>query len=169
MIYLIEGPDGAGKTTLVRDVIKAKGAIPLPRNCTSLEGPKTDSLEKYLRWTVNEFPRMARDYQLYVLDRHPCISELIYGPALRGHAEMGNSPSLFWRAFSTLKQNADVIYCLPPWEDVQANLRASSEGQMPGVAAQGRELYEAYQQFIDSALFPEAMIYDYTRDGGWVS
>lgn len=73
MGYILEGPDGAGKTTLAKFLV----------NAAKLEshhfGPPTKpALEEYLHWLVDHDPSHHR-----VIDRFH-LGESIYGPLFRG-------------------------------------------------------------------------------------
>lgn len=164
MIYLIEGPDGSGKTTLAQQLITERNATVLPRNCTSRGGPFTERMADYFQWTSMALPRLAELEELYILDRHPVVSELIYGPLLRGTASLGDNPAAFYKAFATLRFHTTLILCMPPKASVMANVLASDD-QMDGVVESTEKLYQAYHEFWKAQLFPTMIRYDYTTMG----
>lgn len=71
-MIIIEGPDGAGKSTLIRSLRLADPTLKLaPRSCTSLAGPLSgDALITWLK----KYGAMDG----YIYDRHPCISGPVY-------------------------------------------------------------------------------------------
>src|SRR6516165_5566479 len=72
MMIVVEGPDAAGKSTLARYLAEA---LELPMIIS--EGPPKHPSE------MGE--RLKRYSQLpanIIFDRHPCVSEMIYAPAL---------------------------------------------------------------------------------------
>lgn len=160
MIYLIEGPDGGGKTTLVNSIVeKNRGTQLLRRASTSLGGPIDN--HEYLEWTVNTLPFLSESRNLFLLDRHPLISEMIYGPILRGKPDMGRSPSTYYQAMKVLKDHvSSVILCLPPISVVQENIYQGD--QLDGVTSHIEEIYQGYMELFKSEIFPNVMIYDYT-------
>ena len=73
MNLIIEGPDGAGKSTLGRILSDLTGMELVQGN-----GPPKSKGEFLLR--VETYLGM----QFKIFDRHPCISDRIYGPLIRG-------------------------------------------------------------------------------------
>ncbi|QOP64424.1 thymidylate kinase [Gordonia phage Orla] len=137
MSIIVEGPDGAGKTTLIEQL---KGAIPelmeLPRFCTSTGGPLPD-----LFAAVQD-----RLWQLTtphaILDRHPLWSEYVYQQALGREMIVEFYDGSATRAHNVLDEHALVIVCLPPIEVVRERLRA--EEQLSGVEYAIDDIYERY-------------------------
>lgn len=91
---IIEGPDGAGKSTLIRSLRIAYLTLKLaPRACTSLAGPLSgDALIPWLK----KYGAMDG----YIYDRHPCISGPVYDAVYadpRG-AHMASDPRYVLRA-----------------------------------------------------------------------
>ena len=73
MNIIVEGPDGAGKSTLVAFI-----ANWLHWNIVASIGPAQNARE------FNDRARLSLAHQCTVFDRHPIISERIYG-AMRGN------------------------------------------------------------------------------------
>jgi len=80
-IFVLEGPDGAGKSYLAQQIQQE-----LPDTLILRQGPPTpgeDLLEKYLRPIENIFVNGTRQTSHVVMDRWH-VGELVYGPLLRG-------------------------------------------------------------------------------------
>ena len=96
MIVLIEGPDGAGKTTLAKQIVKLTGATYL-------------HADKPTRHPLVEYTAGIEPGTDYVLDRWH-LGEEVYGPIHRGQS--GLSPEQFIAVEQFLDElGAVVIYC----------------------------------------------------------
>jgi thymidylate kinase len=140
-MIILEGPDGSGKTTLL-DNLKRRYNVPVhPRFSTSVGGP-LDNLSA----------RVSRDMHIWdnnqceLFDRHPFISEFIYGPIIRGHVkdELDSLNMMALRA--KFMREALIILCLPPVDVVKANVLYHPGDHMAGVEQNIIEIYEKYQQ-----------------------
>ncbi|QGJ96832.1 polynucleotide kinase [Gordonia phage Cleo] len=158
MSIIVEGPDGAGKTTLIRVLQHEFPVLELaPRFCTSTGGPIEP---KRLLARVGSDHRLFHATTLY--DRHPMFSEYVYSPALdRPLADgfLGSRARMFHRV---IQSNCLVIFCLPPLKVVEENLYSEgAEYQMPGVMDNIRRIHTAYavraNQYLGSMV-----TYDYT-------
>lgn len=159
MSIIVEGPDGAGKTTLIRVLLEDFPALELaPRFCTSTGGPIEPN---------RLLARVGSDHRLFqagmVYDRHPMFSEYVYSPALdRPLAKdfLGSRARMFHRVIQT---NCLVIFCLPPLSVVEDNLyQEGAEYQMPGVMDNIRRIHTAYAIRANQYLGNMA-VYDYTN------
>lgn len=98
MILILEGPDNSGKSTLAAHLSEAL-AIPI----TSSEGP-----EKYPGEINERLRRYHEDSRkLMIFDRHPAISQLIYGSFREGGAH-GVDPDLVQQLYN---RDPLIIYC----------------------------------------------------------
>lgn len=82
MNVIIEGPDGAGKSTLIERLVDVNGPLVrslvgahlyMPLRVQAGEGPP-----KYPR-EINERTLRYLDMKHTIFDRHPCVSQPIYG------------------------------------------------------------------------------------------
>lgn len=83
MIYIIDGPDGAGKSTLAENILAASQCAVLKHFGT----PKTpEEADNY--WQIYlEAVESAADGHTVIFDRS-WYSDLVYGPIMRGKQEM---------------------------------------------------------------------------------
>ena len=155
MSIILEGPDGAGKTTLASDL---QGHFPEmemhPRFCTSRGGPIENLAEAVYRDT-----RGTPSH--YIYDRHPVISDYVYNAAIPGRffsPEFLSAP--MGRIRERIAQTSLVIWCLPPLENVVHNIH--EEEQMSGVHGNIRKIYELYQ--MHRLMWPgPSALFDYTK------
>lgn len=141
-MLIVEGPDGAGKTTLVERICEEFGVEKRPRSSTSENGP----VDNLWDWVIQD---MGSNVNVGVYDRHPLISEMIYGPILRGEIRLGpnNLSELstmlrFFYGFNPL-----IIYCLPNIATVRVNVARNHDGETShtkGVLRYTDHLYASY-------------------------
>lgn len=161
MTIIVEGPDGAGKTSLINRLHHVFPEVEHgPRACTSEGGP----IEDLMGWIDTD---VMSDYTHKVIyDRHPLISEPIYGPAIRGSSKLSDFHWLNTRMSFFLRRNPLIIFCLPPWEEVKANVEKNHEPNTPhlrGVLRYSQAIYDMY--VARAALNPaisQTWVWDYT-------
>lgn len=169
---IVEGCDGTGKTNMVNRIaawrrpklLRTDPPRPFPhfaiheRASTSIGGPVPDLVS----WVRKDIATMA-DQPPSVYDRHPIISEPIYGPICRNGVP-GSFNDGVWvsTSRSMIAQHCAVIWCIPPWDVVWRNISATMNNQMPGVAINARRIYDTYVEA--SRRWPGvAMRWDYSN------
>src|SRR3954452_1694073 len=107
---IVEGPDGAGKTTLVDSLVQA-GYARGNKASTSKGGP----VDNLAEWGETEEAIMTASKVSMVYDRHPVISEPIYGRTIRDASAAGydNWQWLIKRRMF-LYDHTMVVWCVPP-------------------------------------------------------
>lgn len=160
-MIIVEGPDGGGKSALLTRIASDLPHIPrADRFATSLGGP----LEN-LGMLVYRDTQKQNDMdmpQLY--DRHPIISEYVYGHAIR---EREINPYFLYPSAHTLRNviadHSLVIWCIPPKFDVAHNVENGD--QMPGVVDHIDKIYEGYS--MHRVMWPgvDQLTWDYTQMG----
>lgn len=139
---VVEGVDGSGKTTLM-DQLRVAGAsskkyfVMLRHSCR----PYTfaDAMRFY------DVLRAANHSLTMLIDRHPMISEPIYGPILRKHnlLRVYNEAQIL----EMIERTTDVlIYCRPPDNIIRDGLK--SQPQLVGVSDHIKQLIADYDLLI---------------------
>lgn len=104
-MIVLEGPDGAGKTTLANQLSAALNIA------VQHSGGPPKSREEIIerQRTLND--RLRRK-ELFIADRVPLISDSVYGPIIRGGTPFETLPhfGIELRMYLT----APIIYCRPP-------------------------------------------------------
>lgn len=138
---VVEGPDGAGKTDLIRDLANHLGLPVHPRFVQSRTQPPDDLDQRVTDDLAT--PAFTQGYHTWIYDRHPLISELIYGPIVRGRL-LGQFryPSWVDRMRMTLAQRVIVVWCLPPYAEVANNV--NPERDRPDVVDKMYDIYQRY-------------------------
>lgn len=142
-MIVLEGPDGAGKTTLLTHLQTRFPHIDThERFSSSVEGP-VSSLDVRIATDMNS--RWSRAPQFY--DRHPFISEFIYGPIIRKEIKDGLDRIEMRPLRKEFFQDSLIILCLPQAYIVDNNVRSDTV-QMPGVLEHIGSIYNAYHSFL---------------------
>lgn len=156
-MIIVEGPDGAGKSGLVRRLSRDLQLEVAPRASDSVEGP-VKNLRQWAFADVNSWT--SKPWPL-LYDRHPLVSEYIYGPVCRGEVAEGlTHPTMFplRQKFSRLSL---LVLCLPPYEEVVENVHRNSDKQMPGVVEHIGQIWGLYDSWIKN-WNGNMVLYDYT-------
>jgi hypothetical protein len=155
MSIIVEGPDGAGKTTLISLLQHLYPGLEIHERFTrSVEGPYPDIAERVYR-SVRDHPTHC------VHDRHPIISEYVYGSTIpTRHVNTDFLKPSMAVIRQRIANNSLVIWCLPPLEKIKHNIE--QEQQMEGVVQYIDKIYEGY---LMQRLFwrGAAVTYDYTH------
>lgn len=157
MILIVEGPDGAGKTTFARGFggrYHHEGPPP-----TDL-GPG-NLFQYYLDKVIRAATSASFTRATVVFDRL-ALGELIYGPILRGTNRLGE---LEYASFvhETSKLGAVHVMCLPPLKTCFANWSLRADRGLE-LIRQDETFHRTYEAFAGLAHMSD-MVFDYTRDG----
>jgi hypothetical protein len=110
-MIVVEGPDGAGKTTLIKEIRAQFPVVVADR----LVSPEARPVVTDMRLATESRTRGLN--QGVVFDRHPLISGPIYHAILGGTTNTFMFEDLGWLTFmNTLFEQAKptLIYCIPP-------------------------------------------------------
>lgn len=157
MSIIVEGPDGAGKTTLVQELQYHFPDMELhPRFCTSTGGPIDNLTEAVFKDAKNKPTH-------FIYDRHPTISEYVYNTSIPGrYIRKEFLVASMAKLREKVAHNSLTIFCLPPLGVVQDNVIASAEDEMPGVVDNITRIYEQYMMHL--LMWPgRKFMYDYTQ------
>lgn len=156
-MIIVEGPDGGGKTTLIRRLSEDLGLRIAPR----VVAQDTTAMVDLKLW-VEENLNLGYHMKLY--DRHRLISEPIYG-AVKNRVEPGFDDLGWMTAMMSnfYEIEPTIIYCLPPKAAVIHNVQHGYDDNS-AVFSQIEVIYSAYiaKAAMDVGL-EFAYVYDYTR------
>lgn len=156
---ILEGPDGSGKTYLKEQILRDRPQFrPHVRAADSLAGPDLGTLSE---WVINDTSSIATQ-RPSVYDRHPLVSEPIYGPICRNSVPGMFNKDWWVRSMSfRVAQSALLVVCMPPLVDVATSLRHGGQ-HMDGVVENIDKIYAEYQRVWST--WPGVLVrHDYTR------
>lgn len=158
-MIIVEGPDGAGKTTLIANIRAGFPDLDVAPRVVSKE---TNALTDMQVW-VND--NLDAGFQYKLFDRHRLISEFIYGPVLRGndqHKGFDDGAWVYWSLKKFAEIDPLIIYCLPPFNAVQFNVNQGDDNL--AVQDHIRAIYAGYvhRASLDMLAGRNVMIYNYT-------
>lgn len=158
-MIIVEGPDGAGKTTLIKQLTERYELDVAPR----VVSKDTEAMIDLKVWTEEN---VKAGFQNLIFDRHRLISEPIYGPILRTEQAPGFTDLqwLFTMLWKFYKARPVIIFCLPPLEVVKANIANDPDNVVVADKIEG--IYAAYaaRASLDWAANEGQFIWDYTKD-----
>lgn len=153
-MLIVEGPDGAGKSTLVERLSKDLDMYIMPK----VVDKDTNAMTDLTQWVHDD---VTSGLKRALYDRHRLISEPIYGSVIRGRPQFNNFRWLrdYTKKFHALEPF--VIFCLPPIEVVLNNVDNDPDNKV--VQEHIELIYWLY--FCAAAAWPTpTVVWDYTMN-----
>jgi hypothetical protein len=158
-VIVVEGPDGAGKTTLIETLSDLLDLPVAPR----VVSKDAEAMVNLVHWTERN---VTEGFQPIIYDRHRLISEPIYGPILREYPEPGFDDPMWLYEMNTKFYNfctPVIIYCLPPVVAVINNIESDPDNRV--VKSSIERIYALYANKAATELVHRPLHtfwYDYT-------
>lgn len=161
-MIILEGPDGAGKTTLARELSKEFGIRLKPKG-ERLEGPAGPPKQHERERVWSAIGEMVTGHAPVLIYDRLYFSELCYGPVWRdGIVLTPDERRMIEQTLQVFK--VPVIFCMPPLEQCRDNIRHGE--QHPKVADTLDDVYALYEAVWNDCTPTPAIWYDYTRGSG---
>ena len=155
-LFVVEGPDGAGKTTLIKQLEEALSW----HTEVVHHGPYLDRSDVQLRNIYhNSFVRTMGERKHNVILDRSWVSEVMYGTVVRDGSRISNADI---KRFELHMRNVGGAYimCMPPVETCLANYAARKEMEYLENEESLRTIYGLYDTFkTDQKMF----YHDYTK------
>ena len=156
-MIIIEGPDGAGKTTLIERIEADWAMSREPRAVSSA----AESIVPLGQWIEDE---LSKGFGWRLYDRFALVSAPQYMmlPSRTFREQMLDFTWLQAQYVKFAKIEPVIIYCLPPLETVVANVLAedNSGGK---IGPHIEQIYLNYHAFAARVYSSSSMVYDYTN------
>lgn len=154
-MIIVEGPDGSGKSTLVRKLCVELGLPAHERASDSIKGP----VDNLFEWAYHDVITMP-DQPVAIYDRHPLLSEYVYGPVVRAKLPDGFTTSTAHMLVRMMAPRVFVVLCRPSSERLESSVDVSRD--MAGVTERIAHVASAYDAL--RIFWPGQIItYDYEQ------
>jgi GTPase SAR1 family protein len=157
-VVIVEGPDGAGKTTLIRELAHSLSLPIAPR----VVSQGAEAMVDLKHWVETN---LAMGFQETLFDRHRLISEPIYGTLLRWDEQEPGFNDLTWLTgaqFQLRKIQPTIIACLPSLDTCLDNYVQEENNARLFDEKTYKQLYWMYFHWVSNN--PGVFVYDYRYD-----
>jgi thymidylate kinase len=161
MIIILEGPDGAGKTTLaetLRQRLQSDHMTQIVKH-----GPYTNLVAEELCKIYFRSMTQALTYNDHVIMDRSWLSEPVYGSVYRGGANRVDMPRKRMLERVALARGAVVVQCQPSFDLCATTFASRSEDEYLDTIKQLRQVYDEYETLKLHTDLP-VVHYDYQYD-----
>lgn len=165
-MVIIEGPDHAGKSTLIQHILETfPDSVELSEHSRLTSSQRNSeayreatAVHERVYSSICHPSPIASQGKVQIHDRL-FFSELVYGEVLRGSSTFGWDETVHVRRLLTAI-SPPIVFCLPPLEKITSKIYGSD--QMEGVTDNITRIYQSYEA-LSALRNPTITRYDYTR------
>ena len=157
-MIVIEGPDGAGKTTLIKELVGEYRFKVGERGTKDRDLLYTVTVPDTMRAIRKMLAARQGGWDPVIWDRL-YYSDLVYAP-IQGREVAFSREERRFVEFTLRELQVPVILCLPPWDIVQRNVLDENRHEMPKVKQNIDRIYRAYRHGMAGRWY--TFHYDYT-------
>jgi deoxyadenosine/deoxycytidine kinase len=167
---IVEGPDGAGKTTLAKRVAEhyqLEYRRPPDSVLSSSSGPLSGEL---VEWWESQLARAPDELATTVYDRCFYISDPIYQQAVPDRDLMIHPHSLALGIMRLWNTEPYLIFCLPEFATILTNVRVAGRDHLDITAEALSKIwnqYHAYHAMWSQSLYENVIKYNYEEEDAW--
>lgn len=157
-MIIVEGPDGAGKTTLIAELAHSL-SLPISPRVVSSGAEAMFDLKDWVEANLDA------GFQNTLFDRHRLISEPIYSVLLRWEEQQPGFNNLNWLTGCQAKFKKiapTIIVCLPDLGTCLENFKKDEDNVRLFDDKMYKQLYWMYYHWV--AANPNVYVYDYRYD-----
>lgn len=151
MLILLEGPDGAGKTTLADRLAVAVqhrfGSEPIRMH----SGPPTRTPDEEYIGRLEPYDVRAK----IIADRWH-LGEMVYGPIFRGESKLTLDSCHHIEQY-LMARGALLIYVNPPFETLKTRLQTRGDDMVEDTSQLGH-IVKGYKRVLEESLFADTII-----------
>lgn len=154
MIIIVEGPDCAGKSSLIEKLLKSHPGS----TSKHFSAPKNDQ-EAFDYWQVYAKAIQDTDPTKVTIFDRSWLSDLVYGPVMRERQEMSDLHAQMLDALVVTHGGGFVIYCTAPLKTLWDRCMKRGETYIKDMETLGR-ISEGYVKVIGSKCTLPVVRYD---------
>jgi hypothetical protein len=152
-MIVIEGPDGAGKTSLIK---RLSNDLQIPIHERSANSDSSATLNEpgvtrganLAAWAYKDIITMP-EQPFSIYDRHCLISEFVYGPIVRGYLDPNMLSTTIHFLIRRMAECTFVVFCRPSNDEITKNIKfdAVSQGVVGTNSLNLAYAYDALKMF----------------------
>jgi hypothetical protein len=159
-VIIVEGPDGAGKSTLVSQLCEHFDLKQGERGTTD----RSRLYEVTVPDTFNALCQAVEGRQPAKIWDRLYYSELVYADLVGRPVEFNAAQQVHIQTMIEALR-CPIILCMPPLGVIRANVANEARSQMKGVRENIDQIYDRYLDLFQGQHLPDhTILYDYTYD-----
>lgn len=153
--FIVEGPDGAGKTTLVQHLQRVHTDAVVLHFGAPVD---VEAAKNYWKTYAAAITKYAAENKTVIFDRS-WLSDMVYGPIMRGREEMPLEQAEMLNALVIAAGGGVVIYCTASQSTLWRRCKARGEDYIKDAETLSR-IAKAYGDIMHNVKYLPVIRYD---------